>query len=211
MYGKALTAYSECAALSSEFDPQIVRRLSQVANTSLFDGNLELARSYIKKAVEIDPDSPELGFLLFEIHRKSGRPVEALEDFTRFFYKNSLSPDDREKLLHADPLLIILRKDSAVYFLFRAEKRAIFSGDLTSARKIKGIRTGLAERNDSVRFLKKRLAFRVELSGESVKIMAVTTPEKSELTIDPKVTGLTDASKILILDGRSFLGNTASR
>lgn len=203
----ALQSYRECLKLSPEYTERISNRIIAIANRYFNAGRWTEAIVYVKKSLEMNPDRSELHFYLGELYRKDGRIPEALDAYNSLVDREILSKDIQEKLMNVDPLLTLLKTESSLFLIFRAERRTRFVGSVEGNTKIKDVVKGSWIPRDTVKFLKNRLSFDLELSGGHIRTLEIKTSKRCDFFIDLLINGQRDTRKVLVLDNNFLLKN----
>jgi len=203
----ALQFYNECLKLSPDYRERISNRITAIANRHFNAGHWKEAIMYIKKSLQLYPKRSDLHFFLGESYRKDSRVSEALDAYVTLFDKDTMSDDIQEKLLSTDPLLAFYKTESSLVLIFRAESRTRFEGQINGNKKIKDVVKGLWTPRDSVKFLKNRLSFDLELSKGQIRTLEIKTSKRCDYSIDLRINGNRDTRKILVLDNNFRLEN----
>jgi len=203
----ALQAYEECLKLSTDYTEKISNRMAGIANRHFMAGLWKEAVVYAKKSLQLNPGRSDLNFFLGEAYRMGSFIPEALDAYTTLFDKGAMSEDIQEKLLSADPLLTFLKTESSLLLIFRAESRTRFAGKVEGNTKIKDVVKGLWTPRDTVKFLKNRLSFNLELRGGQIRTLEIKTSKGCDYFIDLKINGKRDPRKVLVLDNNVHLKN----
>ena len=161
--------------------------MADIANHHFMAGLWKEAVVYAKKSLQLNPERFDLNFFLGEAYRMGSFIPEALDAYTTLFDKGAMSEDIQEKLLSADPLLTFLKTESSLLLIFRAESRTRFAGKVEGNTKIKDVVKGLWAPRDTVKFLKNRLSFNLELRGGQIRTLEIKTSKGCDYFIDLKI------------------------
>ncbi len=206
-YDLAVQSYEECINLSSEYSLRISNRIAAIAHRHFNNGQWKEAIVYAKKSLHLNPERIDLHFFLGELYRKDGFIPEALDAYIAPFDKDAMSENIQEKLLSTDPLLTIYKTESSLVLIFRAESRTRFAGKVEGNTKIKDVVKGFWTQRDTVKFLKNRLSFDLELRGGQIRTLEIKTSKKCDYFIDLHINGQRDPRKILVLDNNVHVNN----
>jgi len=203
----ALQFYDECLKLSFDYRERVSNRIAAIAHRHFNNGQWKEAIVYAKESLQLNPERFDLLFLLGELYRKDGFIPEAFETYSSLFDRDAMSEDIQEKLLSADPLLIFFKTESSLVLIFRAEGRTRFAGKIEGNKKIKDVVKGLWTPRNTVKFLKNRLSFDLELRGGQIRTLEIKTSKRCDYFIDLRINGKRDPRKILVLDNNVHLKN----
>ena len=207
----ALQSYDECLKLSSNYTERVSNRIAAIAHRTFNNGRWKEAIVYAKKSLQLNPERSDLQFFLGELYRKDGCIPESLDAFNTLFKRSAMSDDIQEKLLSADPLLTFYKTESSLVLIFRAESRTRFEGQINGNKKIKDVVKGFWTPRDSIKFLKNKLSFDLELSGGQgrgqIRTLEIKSSKNCNFLIDLQINGQRDTRKVLVLDNNFRLKN----
>ena len=95
--------------------------------------------------------------------------------------------------------IIIWGKNSKCSVLFLTQKDSVISGRIKANKKISDSEKAFFAGDDSLKSLKDRLQFQLNIKKGQIKLIRFKVPENTSLNFDLKVNGIRDPRKIIFL------------
>ena len=200
-YEEAISVCDVCGQLSDEYDNVIATRYFSLGNRFFRMGRIDAAISLVNKAISLNPQRYIHHLLLAELYKKKGLMDASIQEYRKGFNAPFLPEELLQGVISKTRLFVIWTDSGNWHFMWRSDKRCVFSGKLYFDKPIARLR--------KIRFRKKDILNRIEDHGVEfnllnndgeIKTLDIEIGKKSQLTCDIKINDRIEKEEIIFLN-----------
>ena len=194
-------AFDMCLQLSDEYREPISQQYFTLGNQFLRLKNPDKAIYFLKKAIEINSQNYFFHFILAEAYWQKGAEPEAISEYRIGFNNPFLSDEFIHKVISKPELFAIWYEKNTWHFLWRSDKKSIFSGRLYFDKRMGAIQKYHLSKKDVFNRSKDYAAeFELSTNDRQIKTVEINTGKKTQLTCYVKMNDRMVTEEIIFIN-----------
>jgi 4-amino-4-deoxy-L-arabinose transferase-like glycosyltransferase/tetratricopeptide (TPR) repeat protein len=200
-FEEALSIYDMCCQLSDEYDNPIATRYFALGNRFFRMGRMNAAISLVNKAITLNPHRYIHHLLLAEVYKKKGLTHASIQEYRKAFNVPFLTEKLLQRIVSKPRLFAIWTENGNWHFLWRSDKRCVFSGKLYFNKHIAELRKYRFRKTDILNRIKDHaVEFNLLNNNGEIKTLDIEIGKKSQLICDIRINDRINKEEIIFIN-----------
>jgi uncharacterized membrane protein len=200
-FEEALSVYDMCCQLSDEYDNHIATRYFALGNRFFRMGRMDAAISLVNKAITLNPNRYIHHLLLAEVYKKKGLTDASIQEYRKAFNVPLLPEKLLQRIVSKPRLFAIWTESGNWHFMWRSDKRCVFSGKLYFNKHIAGLRKYRFRKTDILNHIKDHaVEFNLLNNNGEIKTLDIEIGKKSQLICDIRINDRINKEEIIFIN-----------